>query len=83
MDKNKALKWLMLISFALVIIGGINWLFVGVVQVDIIALIFGGADSVVSRILYVLYGLAAVLLLIMVVMKSNTTKKDKKVKAAA
>ncbi|MGI6175343.1 MAG: DUF378 domain-containing protein [Christensenellales bacterium] len=45
-------------SLALVIIGAVNWLLVGVFQFDLIAAIFGGQAAIVSRILYVVVGLA-------------------------
>lgn len=48
------------IALALLIIGGIDWGCIGVFQFDFIAAIFGGQGAVVSRILYVLVGLAAI-----------------------
>ena len=42
----------------LLIIGGLNWLLVGILQWDI-GQIFGGQDAIVSRIIYILVGLAA------------------------
>ena len=46
-------------SLVITIIGGINWLLVGLFQFDLVASIFGGADSLVSRIIYVIIGLAS------------------------
>ncbi len=46
------------LALILVIIGAINWLLVGLFQMDIVASIFGGADSMLSRIVYSLVGLA-------------------------
>ncbi len=40
------------------ILGALNWLCVGLFGVDAIALAFGGPTSTVSRILYVVAGLA-------------------------
>ena len=45
-------------SLTLVIIGAINWLLVGLFQFDVVAAIFGGSAAVVSRIIYVIIGLA-------------------------
>ena len=45
-------------SLTLVIIGAINWLLVGLFQFDVVAPIFGGSAAVVSRIIYVIIGLA-------------------------
>lgn len=47
------------LAFLLLVVGGLNWLLVGVLQWDI-SRFLGGMDSMVSRIIYVLVGLAAV-----------------------
>lgn len=47
------------IALTLLIIGGINWGSLGLFRFDIVAWIFGGQSAVVSRIVYVLVGLAA------------------------
>ena len=49
-----------IIALVLMIIGGINWGLVGLFQYDLVAALFGGAAGVVSRIIYVLVGLAAI-----------------------
>lgn len=48
------------ISFILLIIGGLNWLLVGLTGWDI-GNIFGGQGAIISRIIYVLVGLAAII----------------------
>jgi len=48
-----------LITFILLIIGGLNWLLVGAAGWDIGAL-FGGSINTVSRIIYIIIGLAAI-----------------------
>lgn len=53
------MKGLNVFAWALVIIGGLNWLLVGLFQWDLVGGIFGGMDTVLSRIIYVLVGLAA------------------------
>ncbi len=45
-------------ALALVIIGAINWLLIGLFQFDLVAAIFGGQTSAFSRIIYSLVGLA-------------------------
>lgn len=47
------------VTFGLLIIGGLNWLLQGVFSWEIGEL-FGGQDAVISRIIYILVGLAAV-----------------------
>ena len=45
-------------SLALVIIGALNWGSIGLFKFDLVAWIFGGTDSLISRIIYTLVGLA-------------------------
>lgn len=51
------------VAWWLVLIGALNWLLVGLFQLDVVATLFGGQDVLVSRIIYVLVGLAGVYLL--------------------
>ncbi len=62
------MKALHMIAFILVIVGGLNWLLVGVGGWDLVAMIFG-AMSILARIVYILVGLSALVLLV-------THKKD-------
>ena len=55
-------KTLNLVALILVIIGGLNWGLVGLLNIDVVASVFG-AMSMISRVIYVLVGLAAVVLL--------------------
>lgn len=48
------------IALILLIIGGINWGLVGIFQLDIIAWLFGGAGTIISRTLYILVAISAV-----------------------
>lgn len=48
------------ISLILLIVGGLNWGAIGLFGVDVVATLFGGQFSVISRIIYTLVGLAAV-----------------------
>jgi uncharacterized membrane protein YuzA (DUF378 family) len=52
---NRFLAWTCL---TLIIIGAINWGLVGFFQFDLVAAIFGGMSSWVSRVIYALVGLA-------------------------
>ena len=45
-------------ALILVIIGAINWLLVGLFQFDLVATIFGGQSSIISRIIYALVGVS-------------------------
>jgi uncharacterized membrane protein YuzA (DUF378 family) len=47
------------VSFILIAVGGINWLLVGLFGWDV-GEIFGGQGAVVSKIIYILVGLATI-----------------------
>ena len=47
------------VSLLLTIIGGVNWLLVGVFQFDLVSWVFGGQAALVSRIIYTIIGAAA------------------------
>jgi uncharacterized membrane protein YuzA (DUF378 family) len=55
------MKWLNIVTLALVIVGGLNWGLValGGYELDLVAAIFGGVDSSAARIVYALVGLSA------------------------
>jgi uncharacterized membrane protein YuzA (DUF378 family) len=64
-------KIIKIISIILVIVGGLNWGLVGLFNFDLVAAIFG-AMSLLSKIVYVLVGLAALYIAII----SNSLLKD-------
>ena len=47
------------IALILSIIGGLNWGLVGLFEFDLVAWLFGGQTALLSRIVYILVGLAA------------------------
>ena len=55
-------KGLHMVAFLFVIVGGLNWLLVGLFNWDI-GMWFGGQGAMVSRVIYVLVGLSALVLL--------------------
>ncbi|HWR41934.1 DUF378 domain-containing protein [Sporomusa sp.] len=48
------------IALILVIAGALNWLLVGLFNFDLVAAIFGGQQSFLSRVVYSLVGLAGI-----------------------
>lgn len=60
------------IALLLLVIGGINWGLVGLFQFDLVATLFGGSVSMISRVVYTIVGLAAVYVL---VISATLTKK--------
>jgi uncharacterized protein len=61
-QENKTMKAMHGLAFVLVIIGGLNWLLVGLFNWDI-GMIFGGQGAGISKIIYVLVGLSAIYLI--------------------
>lgn len=53
------LRGLDLAALILIVIGGLNWGLVGVLDFDVVAAIFGEM-SIIARIIYVLVGLSAI-----------------------
>ena len=48
------------IALALAIIGALNWGSIGLFSFDLVAFLFGGQDSMISRIIFALVGLAGI-----------------------
>ena len=46
------------LSLILVIIGAINWLLIGIFQFDLVGALFGGQSAILSRIIFIIVGLA-------------------------
>ena len=59
------MQYLKALALLLVIVGGLNWLLVGILQFDLVAAITGatfGETNVISTLIYVLVGISAVAL---------------------
>ncbi len=54
------MRTLDMIALILLIVGGLNWLVIGLFQVDMVAAIFGGQAAFLSRAIYILVGLSAI-----------------------
>ena len=48
-------------SLTLTIIGALNWLLVGLFEFDLVAAIFGGQTAIISRIIYIIVGIAGLI----------------------
>lgn len=55
--KSRPFDW---IALTLIIIGAINWGLIGFFQFDLVAALFGGMGSWISRIVYAAVGLAGI-----------------------
>lgn len=49
------------VALVLTIIGALNWGLVGLFEFDLVASLFGGADQVISRVIYSLISLAGII----------------------
>jgi uncharacterized protein len=60
------MQYLKALALLLVIVGGLNWLLVGIAQFDLVAAITGatfGETNPISAVIYVLVGISAIALL--------------------
>ena len=48
------------LALIITIIGALNWGSIGLFQLDLVAWIFGGADSLIARIIYTVVALAGI-----------------------
>ena len=55
------MKILQKIALTLTIIGAINWGLIGLFQMDLVANLFNGSDSIISRVIYTLVGIAGII----------------------
>ncbi len=55
------MKILQKIALTLTIIGAINWGLIGLFQIDLVANLFNGSDSIISRVIYTLVGIAGII----------------------
>lgn len=55
------MKTLQKIALVLTIIGALNWGMVGLFEIDIVASLFNGNDSIISRIIYIIIAIAGII----------------------
>ena len=65
------------IALTLLVIGGINWGCVGLFQFDLVAFLCGGAESIISRTVYTIVGLAALWCISLLFRESTSTAEDR------
>ncbi|MBP3967274.1 MULTISPECIES: DUF378 domain-containing protein [Paenibacillus] len=53
------MKVLNIVSLLVLILGGLNWLAVGLFEYDVVSEVFDGSDSVGAKIVYIVVGVAA------------------------
>jgi len=55
------MRTLQSIALTLTIIGALNWGLVGLFDFNLVALIFGGADSILTKIIYIIVGICGII----------------------
>ena len=48
------------IALTLLIVGGLNWLLVGLFEFDLVAMIAGGSTTIFAKIIYIVVGICAI-----------------------
>ncbi|MEG0012691.1 MAG: DUF378 domain-containing protein [Cellulosilyticaceae bacterium] len=64
------------IALALIVIGAINWGLIGFFQFDLVAALFGGMTSWISRVIYAIIGIAGIYSLTLFGRISNNVYKN-------
>lgn len=59
------------IALAVLIIGGVNWGLIGLLNFDLVAFIFGSAASLLARAVYTLVGISALMCIPMLISTDN------------
>ena len=72
-----------IVAFILTILGGLNWLGIGMLQYDFVAGIFGTQANIFSRLIYAVIGIASVYTLFIAISKKgkifDKTKKQERI----
>ena len=71
---NMIVKWISMISFGILLLGGLNFLFMGLFKFNFFMTVFG--QSTVARVIYSILGLAALTLLIVIICKAFVPKRE-------
>ncbi len=53
------MKALSMVALVLLIVGGLNWLLVGLFRYDLVGAIFGGQEATLARVVYTIVGICA------------------------
>ena len=74
---------LKIVAFIITIVGGINWLAIGMLQYDFVAGLFGTQANIFSRLIYTLVGVSAIYITCAIIAnKGRLTENSKRQKRA-
>ena len=74
---NKFMKWLNTAAFTILLIGGLNYLFMGLFGFNLFGVMFGSGEGLVGRIFYSLFGVSALVLLTTIIARTVMGNKRK------
>jgi len=78
---NEIMKWVNMVAFAVLLIGGLSFLLMGLFDFNMVGTIFG--SSIVARVFYSVFGVAAIVLLATVLWKAFMGEKKPVVKVVS
>ena len=59
----KTLHFITMVAFVVLVLGGLNWLSIGLFNYDFMAAIFGGIGTTMSRVIFSIVGISALWLI--------------------
>ena len=65
-----------IVALILMIIGALNWGLIGLFRFDLVAFLFGGSDSLISRIVYTVVGLCAIWCISLLFRNTDTARTE-------
>lgn len=65
------MKILQKIALALNIVGALNWGSVGLFQMDLVATLFNGSDSIIARVIYTIIAIAGIINIVLLLEPMN------------
>ena len=71
---------LRIVAFIITIVGGINWLAIGMLQYDFVAGIFGTQANLFSRIIYTVVGISSIYITCIIISHKGRLTDSKKTK---
>ena len=74
---------LKIIAFIVTIVGGLNWLAIGMLQYDFVAGMFGTQANIFSRIIYTLVGISAIYLTCVIIANKGRLTESAKTRKKA
>jgi len=72
--KKKILKWVNMTAFGLLLLGGLDFLLMGLFKFELFGSMFSGTESTAARVFYSLFGISAAWLLGVILYRAFVVK---------